>query len=186
MVTAYYSVCVLTGFIQTDSCLSASWAHAGRRCLLRSWCQQGERRAQLHWAEPSWNGCRGESASPASEGHRFSARKQRLLEQETQPDRTWKPRAAMTHDGHKRRKRSCLLLHLLLLPSPPPRSQSFSFSRAVQKQDPWRRGEKGKRRDDAWIAVAPGWTLAPCKVWSLMLPQMFRGMQEGFKETLIG
>lgn len=68
----------------------------------------------------------------------------------------------------------------------PPCSKSFSFSRAVQKQDPWRRGGKGKRRDDAWIAVAPGWTLAPCNVWSLMLPQMFRGMQEIFKETLIG
>lgn len=181
MVTAYYSVCVLTGFIHTDSCLSASWAHAGRRCLLRSWCQQGERRAQLHWAEPSWNGCRGESASPASEGHRFSARKQRLLEQETQPDRTWKPRAAMTHDGHKRRKRSCLLLHLLLLPFPPPAQNPSPLVALCRNKTPEEEGEKGKEEmmlELRWLPVEL-WPPVMCGLWCC--PRCLEGCRKASK-----
>lgn len=42
MAADWYSVRVLSSFIGPDSCLSASWAHAGRRCLLRTWCQEGE------------------------------------------------------------------------------------------------------------------------------------------------
>lgn len=42
MAADWSSVRVLCSFIRRDSCLSASWAHAGRRCLLRTWCQGGE------------------------------------------------------------------------------------------------------------------------------------------------
>lgn len=69
---------------------------------------------QICWAEMK---LMQERASPASQGHRFSVKKQRLL-QETQSDRTWKPRAAMTHDGHKRFMGSCLPLPFPHYPSP--------------------------------------------------------------------
>lgn len=100
--------------------------------------------ATLSWAEMDAE----ERASPASEGHRLSARKQRLLEQETQPNRTWKPRAAMTHDGHKRRKRRFLPL--------------------LSSHEEDENG--GKER---WWLNRSGPQLKPCNVWSLMLPEMF-------------
>lgn len=179
MVTAYYSVCPLLLYPYGQlpvSQLSPCREEVSAEELVSARWEQSP--ATLSWAEMDAE----ERASPASEGHRFSARKQRLLEQETQPDRTWKPRAAMTHDGHKRRKRSCLLL--LLLPLSPPACYPPSAA--------WRRNktpeEEGKRRDNAWIAVAPSWTLPPppSNAWSLMLPKMFRGMQGSFKESFMG
>lgn len=111
--------------------------------------------ARLHWVELKWM---QEKASPASQGHRFAARKRRLLEQETQPDRTWKPRAAMTHDGHKRWKRSCLLL---LLPSFLPMcSLSLTYGFAALRQDHWRRGGG---RGGKEMALGSQWL--PLELW---------------------
>lgn len=165
------TVCVLLCFICTDSCLSASWAHAGGKVSAEELvsARWEPSPATLSWAEMDAE----EGGSPASEGHRFSARKQRLLEQETQPDRTWKPRAAMTHDGHERRKGSCPRAH-------PPTARHSSPSAALH---PCR---KEKHGDDAWIAVALGWTLPPCNVLSLMLHEMLERRRGNFKESFVG
>ena len=114
-------------------------------------------RAEPGWAEPSWNGCRGESVSCLWGTQIFSEETETAGAGETQPDRTWKPRAAMTHDGHKRRKRSCLLLLLLLLLLPLLLPLSPLLAILLQKQDLCKKGG----RDDTWITVATGWTLPP-------------------------
>lgn len=164
------TVCALLCFICTDSCLSASWAHAGGKVSAEELvsARWEPSPATLSWAEMDAE----EGVSPASEGHRFSARKQRLLEQETQPDRTWKPRAAMTHDGHKPRKGSCPHTH-------PPTTRYSSPSAVLH---PCRR-RKEKHADDAWIAVALGWTLPPCNVLSLMLHKMLQRCRETSKKA---
>lgn len=176
MVTAYYSVCPLLLYpygqlpvsqlspcgeeVSSEELVSARWERSP---------------ATLSRAEMDAE----ERASPASEGHWLSARKQRLLEQETQPDRTWKPRAAMTHDGHKRRKRS-----------PPPPLAILLLQQRCAETRPLKKKGKGEREEERWYLNHRGFQLnsAPppvmCGLWCC--PRCLREMQGIFKETFTG
>lgn len=166
MVTAYYSACVLYCFILTDSCPSASWAHAGKRCLPRSWCQQGESRAHaaIRWAEPKWM---QERASPASQGHRFSVRKQETAGAGDSARQNMKAK-----NGHDTWWTQTLEEKL---PPPPPLSPCARCPSPIAVLHTNEKSSKGKRSDAAWITVASSWTLTPCNVWSLIFPKIFRG-----------
>lgn len=71
------------------------------------------------------------------------------------------------------------------LPPPPPLSPCARYPSPIAVLHRNKKRSKGKRRDDAWNAVAPSWTLTPCNMWSLIFPKIFREVGS-FKETLIG
>lgn len=131
-------------FVRTAACQPAEPMQEGGVCWGPGVREVRVEPMQIRWADLK---LMQEGASPASQGHRFSARKRRLLEQETQPDRTRKPRSAVTHDGHKYRGRSCLLF-----PSFPP-----YIPYPTPPAEPHASLEKAK--GDAWIIVVSSWTL---------------------------
>lgn len=108
--------------------------------------------AALNWAEMDAE----ERASRCLWGTPIFRRGNRRPEQEAQPDRTWKARAAVTRDGHKRRERSCLLA------TPPTTRFLLYVSVAATKQDPWRKGDRGKER--------------PCLKHTASQPALMRGL----------
>lgn len=99
------TVCVSSPalFIRTAACQPAEPKQGGGVCWGPGVRKVRAASMKIRWADLKWM---QERASPASQGHGFSARKRRLLEQETQPDRTRKPRLVVTRDGHKCRGRS--------------------------------------------------------------------------------
>lgn len=168
------TVCVLFCFIRMDSCLSASWVHAGERCLLRSWCQQGE----STYTELNWNGCRGESAS-CLWGTQIFSKETKAAGAGGSAKQNMKTKSS--HDTWWTQTQE----EKLPPPHPcfPPACYSSPLAVLQINKTP---EEDGKRGADAWIAVAPSWALTRCNAWSLMLPEMFRKMQGSFKENFIG
>lgn len=170
MVSAWYCVCVY-------SLALSKWtaAHQPAEPMQGRGVCWGPSVSKVRADMLSWNEIdAGESFSCFSGTQIFSEEEKRLLEQETQSDRTWKPTAAMTHDGHKRCKR-----RRLPLPFPHHTSPSLLLHRPLYKEG------KGKGRADAWIPAAPSWTLAPFNAWSLMFHVEFTEMGS-FKDNLIG
>lgn len=138
------TVCVSSPalFVQTAACQPPEPEQGGGVCWGPGVRKVRAESMQIRWADLKWM---QERAFPASQGHGFSARKRRLLEQETQSDRTRKPRSAVTRDGHKCRGRS----HGLVPPFPP----LFPILHLpLSCTHPWHKGE-------AWIPVVTSWAL---------------------------
>lgn len=154
-------------FIRTAACQPAEPKQGGGVCWGPGVRKVRAASMKIRWADLKWM---QERASPASQGHGFSARKRRLLEQETQPDRTRKPRSAVTRDGHKCRGRSRIPP---LSPLYPP---SFTFRWAA------RMPAEGKKEtlESGWFPVE----LWP--TWNLWFPDASQDIKRGFREILMG
>lgn len=145
MAADWYSVCVLSSFIRLDSCLSASWAHAGRRCLLRTWCQEGESGAHADTLSRPENDA-GESLPCLSGTHILS---EEAMTAEAGDSARQNTKAEIGHDTWwtqmQREKLPSLPVFPPYIPYPTPSAEPHASLEEA--------------KEDAWITLVWSWTL---------------------------
>lgn len=118
-------------FIWTAACQPAEPKQGGGVCWGPGVRKVRAASMKIRWADLKWM---QERASPASQGHGFSARKRRPLEQETQPDRTRKPRSAVTRDGHNAGGEAAFFPLSPFIPHPSPSTELHACLQKAERR----------------------------------------------------